>query len=464
MADILSTWTPKPIKRDRSSALTLQGVEVYSDFDWQSGGPGFHDTKFPGARALDRELSRRVSRGERISVLLTTRVGVERELHRLDDGATCIVFGVDFLRHARFRRSTALVAGAADGAHALTALAAATENPSGLVALLTNPDWRSQVDALTGGEAAEHAPRVLHLANQALAKLPAGTPFDGEHFEALTKLFATLVAHAAKNGVAGKVVDLLDTDETTKLGWMRKNSALAAHLVRHEFTERDVVSLAHRRAELGRFTALLRDRGAFDAEKERLAAHGDESVWQQFFESNPWIFGTSLRLVCMSRFHEQRLEAVTTGSMVDEAGKRVDALMKTLGHVQSLCFIELKTHETKLVEQSAYRAECWAPSRELAGAIAQVQKTVHKAMLDVKFEPKDHDGFRLHTGFMFQPKAYVVIGSLSEFVRGEEVSEPKFGSFELYRRSLINPEIVTFDELLARATALLDHEETRLAV
>jgi hypothetical protein len=302
---------------------------------------------------------------------------------------------------------------------------------------------------------------VLHLANEALRRLPEGTDLDDEQFDVLGALFTSLLARAAKQGVADKVVDLLDVNEAVGMAWVRKNPELAERLVRSEFNERDVVSLAHRREQLSKFKRLLSDPEAFAAEKARLGAPGDESVWQKFFEANPWIFGTSLRIFCMSKFHPVRLEAVTTGYTVDERGKRVDALMKTSGFIQSLCFIEIKTHTTELVDSEAYRPDCWAPSSELVGGVAQVQKTVQKAMVKVKFEPKDEDGFRIDRAFMFQPKAFVIIGSLSQFVRGDEVSEPMFSSFELYRRNLVNPEIVTFDELLARATSLLDHEAAR---
>ncbi len=402
-----------------------------------------------------------MARGEQITLLLTQRAGIARQLHRLDDGSTCIVFGVDFLRRARHLRSTALVAGAADDANALTTLAAAADNPTALADLIRGSQWREQVEALTGMQALDYVPRVLHMANQALSRLPAEAELNDEQFELLSSLFSALVAQAARQGSTGRVVDLLNGDEKAGMEWVRRNPGVAEHLIRHEFSERDVVSLAYRREQLTRFRRLLDDVAYFEAEKVRLELRGDESLWQKFFEANPWIFGMSLRLVLMSKFHEPSLEAVTTGATFEEAGKRVDALMKTIGTVQSLCFIEIKTHTTKLMHRPAYRGECWAPSAELAGGVAQVQKTVQKAMVRVRSEPRHAEGYRLDQAFMFQPKAYVVIGSLTEFERDNEINEPQFGSFELYRRNLLNPEIITFDELLARATALLDHEETR---
>ena len=134
--------------------------------------------------------------------------------------------------------------------------------------------------------------------------------------------------------------------------------------------------------------------------------------------------------------------------------------MKTRGLINSFCFGEIKIHDTPLLKQvkDSYRGECWAISDELAGAIAQTQKTVQKAIKDLatKIEVKDHNGNL--TGeqvFLYQPKSFVVLGSLSEFKNEYGINEDKFSSFELYRQNLFNPEIITFDELYERAKYII---------
>jgi hypothetical protein len=54
--------------------------------------------------------------------------------------------------------------------------------------------------------------------------------------------------------------------------------------------------------------------------------------------------------------------------------------------------------------------------------------------------------------FNIHPRSCLIVGHLSEF-EGEfgGVNEAKFRSFELYRRHMTRPEILTFDELLERA-------------
>ncbi len=168
-----------------------------------------------------------------------------------------------------------------------------------------------------------------------------------------------------------------------------------------------------------------------------------------------------MRYVFTSPLDNRKLEQITTGHSFLEAGKRSDALLKTRGLISSLCFVELKTHRTQLLSNEPYRPESWRISNELAGAIAQVQKTVQKALKSLKVETTSTDGFP--TGeivFNYQPKAVVVIGCLDEFRSSYGVNELKYSSFELFRRNTMNPEIITFDELYDRARFIVELAET----
>ncbi|MCK4580969.1 MAG: DUF4263 domain-containing protein, partial [Dehalococcoidia bacterium] len=154
------------------------------------------------------------------------------------------------------------------------------------------------------------------------------------------------------------------------------NPDLVMEIARNEITKSDVVALAYRKAQLETFGRLLNDPEFFAAKREEWQKKGDEAVWQQFFEDNPWIFGYGLQYVFTASLPDKRLEQVVAGASVAGKGKRVDALLKTLGAISSLCFVELKTHRTPLLAAKEYRGECWPVSDELAGAVAQAQKTV----------------------------------------------------------------------------------------
>lgn len=236
---------------------------------------------------------------------------------------------------------------------------------------------------------------------------------------------------------------------------------LLEEVIRNRVTKTDVVALAFRRQQLAVFERLLSDEGYLKGKISEWKARGIEDVWQKFFEQNSWIFGYGLRYIFTSPLDNRKLEQVTTGYSFLEAGKRTDALMKTRGLISSLCFVEIKTHRTQLLSGEPYRSESWRISNELAGAIAQVQKTVQKTLKTLRVESVSGDGSP--TGeviFNYQPKAIVVIGCLDEFRTDWGVNEQKYSSFELFRRNTTNPEIITFDELYDRAKFIVELAET----
>jgi hypothetical protein len=135
-------------------------------------------------------------------------------------------------------------------------------------------------------------------------------------------------------------------------------------------------------------------------------------------------------------------------------GKRVDALLATSGIVRSLVFAEIKHHRTPLLGEE-YRAGCFAPSKDVAGAVVQIQQTIHLACRDLDDYVQDTspEGELLGSGaFLLRPKSFLVVGSQSDLTGPTGGPLPdRFRSFELFRRNLYEPEVITFDELLARA-------------
>jgi hypothetical protein len=70
-------------------------------------------------------------------------------------------------------------------------------------------------------------------------------------------------------------------------------------------------------------------------------------------------------------------------------------------------------------------------------------------------EIKDKNGYSTEQAFVCRPRSLLVIGSLEEFTKDGNVHHRKFESFERFRRSLRDPEILTFDELFERARLTL---------
>jgi hypothetical protein len=224
-------------------------------------------------------------------------------------------------------------------------------------------------------------------------------------------------------------------------------------LIRSDASAQDVVALAHRRAVVQRFRELLTDSEAF-ADAQLDSDGGREAVWQQFLEANPWVLGVSLSGQLLTAWDPHRLEQVVAGSSITGPGKRVDALLETSGRIRSLVFAEIKHHETDLVANSEYRSGCWAPSAELVGAVTQAQQTVDIAVRAIGTQLRDTDEGGADTDEAVQvvrPRSFVIAGQLDQLRGATGVHTAKHRSFELYRRNLYEPEIVTYDELLARA-------------
>ncbi|MFD3399856.1 Shedu immune nuclease family protein [Kribbella sp. NPDC058693] len=242
----------------------------------------------------------------------------------------------------------------------------------------------------------------------------------------------------------------------------RQERGQLTELIQNDSSARDVIALAHRREELENFRMLLEEEDRFVAEAERVG--GPEKVWQQFLERNPWVLGIGLAGQLLTSWDQERLEQVVAGHSVAGAGKRADGLLRTTGVIRSMVFAEIKHHRTPLLEGGPpYRSGCWAPSKELAGGVTQVQQTVYRAVQELSdtFADTDAEGGKLGTDtYLIRPRSFLIVGHLGQLLSsGGGVVPDKQRSFELYRRNLYEPEVLTFDELFARAEWLLSEAE-----
>ncbi|MDD5481930.1 MAG: DUF4263 domain-containing protein [Candidatus Shapirobacteria bacterium] len=236
-------------------------------------------------------------------------------------------------------------------------------------------------------------------------------------------------------------------------------------------TSTDIVNIGYRKNQLEIFEKILNQKDYFSKYKSE---HGitdtrPESVWQHFFEQNDWIFGYGLNYVFNEPLAGKKLEQIIQGADVVQSGKRADGLLKTRGILNSLCLVEIKTHSTKLLKQVAtpYRADSWQVSDDLNGGVVQSQKTIQKTIENIKLSPvlKTNDKSGDPTGeviFSYQPKSYLIIGNLAEFQAEHGINQEKFSSFELFRKNVLSPEIITFDELYERAKFIVYHNEQSL--
>ena len=240
---------------------------------------------------------------------------------------------------------------------------------------------------------------------------------------------------------SGIIATLLNnTDERRKL---------VETLLTKDVTKTDLVAIGYRKEQLKVFRDMLNE-------------NPSEQEWQEFFEKNQWIFGYGLNYIFTTGLDNRKIEQTIAGFAFDSKGKRVDALLKTRGALSSICLVEIKKSDTPLLESRPYRPETWSISEDLRGGIAQIQKTSLKLMQKIigKIELKDDYGDP--TGeivLSYIPKSFLIIGNLGEFKSSNGINEEKFSSFELFRRSISSPEILTFDELFERAKYIISDTE-----
>lgn len=264
-----------------------------------------------------------------------------------------------------------------------------------------------------------------------------------------------------KINIADEELSELVLNNTQAQKLFLENEELFLDIAQNQALKKDVVALGYRRSQLEYFDQLLSSRPFFDEELIRTNKTG-EDFWQAFFEKNKWIFGFGLSQVFLSSLQGKKLEQITRGHDLTGVGKRPDGVMKTQALINSLCFVEIKRHDTSLLTNTTYRSGVWAPSAELTGGVAQCHATVHSALSSIGhiLRPTTADGDPTGEAiFNIEPRSYLILGSLNEFIGSSGIHEQKYRCFETYRRNVKMPEIITFDELLFRARFIVEHDE-----
>ncbi len=166
-----------------------------------------------------------------------------------------------------------------------------------------------------------------------------------------------------------------------------------------------------------------------------------EAYWQQLFKENPYVLSQlfSVPVVFI------RDNAYVGGMHIDrQDAKFVDYLYATDSSNDAI-LVELKTPVTKLLG-SRYRKGVFRPSAELSGSVVQALDYRRELSRNVQSLLEDTDK-KIE---IFNPRCVVVAGDAAS----ELDTEVKRRSFELYRASLKDVEIVTYDELFKKAEVL----------
>lgn len=168
----------------------------------------------------------------------------------------------------------------------------------------------------------------------------------------------------------------------------------------------------------------------------------DEKFWQQLFKEHPNIISS----VIPSIVHIIEDQPYMGGKAINNMGASIGDFLYKSG-TDNVSIIEIKTPSTDLVGNE-YRKGVYCPSKELSGSIVQIRKQKDNLVKDynsIKVQSIKNNNINFDA---YDPKSYIIIGNT------EKLNSIESESFELFRNSLKDIEIITFNELINKLKIL----------
>jgi len=184
--------------------------------------------------------------------------------------------------------------------------------------------------------------------------------------------------------------------------------------------------------------------------KNNLTAQRGEDWWQDFFETNTWIFGYGLNYQILKSVQAQPRYGgmAVTGKGVQKG----DFLQRTEAVVKFTVLVEIKRPATQLLGNESYRNGAWELGEELTGGVSQMHANCSKWEKEGSKAEENQEALLQQGIFTVQPKGILVIGHTNQLS-----DSSRRATFEMFRRNTVNPEILTFDELYERAKFIVEH-------
>lgn len=265
--------------------------------------------------------------------------------------------------------------------------------------------------------------------------------FNSEDVEKLFEHFPILSAlkEAQITGKSPVKLTVIDSDLAEKINELPNDELLKILdskpnlAIQHIYKERE--------AALAKFKLMLEEQTA--GEKE----------WQEFFRANDWVFGYGLDYHFLSSVQSEA--RVGHPNLAGGEYQAVDEMMATSSENAAFCvLVEVKKPQTLILGNKEVRAKTYSPHGDLVDAVSQIQ-SYKNSWSGNKEGITDLKARGIETA---QPKGILLIGNTSQLD-----NEDKKKSFELYRRNLIEPKILTFDELYVRARHILGNLSKKVA-
>lgn len=178
-------------------------------------------------------------------------------------------------------------------------------------------------------------------------------------------------------------------------------------------------------------------------EQELQKQHWSEEQWDRFFKDNTWIFGHGLAYQFLSQIESQPHYG---GANLSGSGRqRGDFLMSTEAKAKFTVLVEIKKPDSALVTDKQYRNKAYELGKDLTGGVSQVQSNCRTWITEGAKSDENAEALLEEGIYTYEPKGILVIGNTAQLN-----DRHKRATFEMFRRNLHNPEIITYDELLER--------------
>lgn len=195
---------------------------------------------------------------------------------------------------------------------------------------------------------------------------------------------------------------------------------------------------------------------ALERFQTNLAANQSEGWWQDFFQKNTWIFGYGLNYKILKTVQAQPRYGGT--ALTGKGMQKGDFLQRTAAEIKFTVLVEIKKPDTELLGTETYRNGAHELGSELTGGVSQMQANCSKWEKEGSQTEDNIEILLKQKIFTVQPKGILVIGHTRQL---DGIS--KRNTFELFRRNVVNPEIITFDELYERSRFIVENDDIQLA-
>jgi hypothetical protein len=183
--------------------------------------------------------------------------------------------------------------------------------------------------------------------------------------------------------------------------------------------------------------------------ERHLRLRESEAWWEQFFKGNTWIFGYGLNYRFLKTVQSQpRYGGMAVTGKGTQTG---DFLQRTEAETKFTVLVEIKKPDTDLLGNEEYRNGAHQLGKHLTGGVSQLQANCRKWEKEGSESEENKEAFLDERIFTVLPKGILVIGHTNQLD-----APSKRNTFELFRRNVVNPEIITFDELYERAKFIVD--------